>query len=112
MRFLSSVLLLTLLAVPAAAQPWYARGEFNGWSLDNPMVVDPGDATHYTANVSGLFDNTPYNWKIADDSWGIGMPTTDSRVYTDVNGEINFHLWDQTSWDDGWFPNDVRARRL
>ncbi len=108
MRFLSGVLFLMLLAVPAAAQPWFARGEFNGWTTDNPMIVDPNDATHFTANVSGLFDNEPFNWKIAVEDWSVSMPTTDGRVHSDALGEINFHLWDQTSWSDGWFPNDVR----
>jgi len=120
MRFLACVLFLAVLAVPAAAQPpWYARGEFNGWTTSNvdgsitdyPMVVDPGDSTHYTSNMSGLFDNAPYNWKIAGgggDNWATSMPTTDGRVFTDVLGEINFHLWDTTTWSDGWFPNDVR----
>jgi hypothetical protein len=116
MRFLSSVLVFALLAVPAAAQPWYARGGFNGWSTGNvdgsipdyPMVVDPGDATHYTANFSGMFSNDPWEWKIATSDWSINMPSGNSKVYVDAAGEINFHLWDNTTWSDGWFPNAER----
>jgi hypothetical protein len=106
MRFLSGVLVLVLLASSVSAQPWYARGQFNGWSLDNPMTDQGGG--HYTAQITGLFDNEPYNWKIANNDWSINMPSSDSRVYTDINGEIMFHLYDNTSWDDGWFPNTTR----
>jgi hypothetical protein len=103
--------MLAAMAVPALAQPWYARGEFNGWTQDNPMTVDPMDPTHYTAAITGLFDDQPYNWKIAccgADGWGTNMPSSDARVYTNPLGEINFHLWDDTTWEDGWFPNNVR----
>ncbi len=106
MRFLSGVLFVALFAVSATAQPWYARGEFNGWSTDNEMVDQGGG--HYTASITGLFDNQPYNWKVGTADWATSMPASDSRVYTDANGDINLHLWDQTSWDDGWFPNNSR----
>lgn len=120
MRFLSSLMLLAVLAVPAVAQPpWYARGEFNGWTtgsvLDTltpfPMVVDPGNPIHYTQHITGLFDNVAYPYKIAGgggDNWATSMPTTDGRVTTNAAGEIDFHLWDQTTWNDGWSPNNVR----
>ena len=111
MRLFLSVFITMLLAVPAMAQPWYARGEFNAWTQDNPMTQDPMDSTHWTADVTGLFDNQPYNFKIAccgGDGWSVNMPTSDSRVYTNALGELHFHLYDQTSWSDGWFPNNVR----
>jgi hypothetical protein len=112
MRFILSLLVAGLMTATAAAQPWYVRGEFEGWQ--NPpdpayqMVVDPGDPTHYTKDVTGLFDNQPYNFKIAVADWSVNMPTSDSRIYTDALGELHFHLYDQTTWDDGWFPNNVR----
>jgi hypothetical protein len=103
------VLFAGLLAASAAAQPWYARGEFNGWTQDNPMEDQGGGL--WTEDITGLFDNQPYNFKIAccgGDGWLINMPTSDARVYTDAAGEIHFKLYDQTSWSDGWFPNNVR----
>jgi hypothetical protein len=106
MRFLSGVLLLALLAVSATAQPWYARGDFNGWAADNAMVDQGGG--HYTASITGLFDSSPFNWKIATSDWATAMPASDSRVYSDDSGNINFHLYDQTTWTDGWFPNNAR----
>jgi hypothetical protein len=27
---------------------------------------------------------------------------------SDAAGSITFHMWDQTSWTDGWFPNNQR----
>jgi hypothetical protein len=112
MRMFLAAIVSFLVAVPAAAQPWYARGEFNAWSIDNPMVVDPGNPAHYTANITGQLENTPFNWKIAEEDWspempGVG-PGNDGRVYTNATGAINFHLWDSPTWNDGWFPNNVR----
>lgn len=120
MRFLSSVVLLAVLTAPALAQPWYARGSFNGWGQGNgvtadpfPMVVDPGNPIHYTSTVGEgvFFDNTRYNWKIAccgGDGWATNSPNSDSVVYSNSNGGIKFHLWDQTTWNDGWSPNNAR----
>jgi hypothetical protein len=112
MRFFVAVFVSLLAALPAAAQPWYARGEFNNWTVDNPMVVDPGNAAHYTADVTGLFESSPYFWKIAEEDWAPEMPGTgagnDGRVYTNAQGGIKFHLWDNTTWNDGWLPNNVR----
>jgi hypothetical protein len=118
MRCLASVLILALLAVPAAAQPWYARGSFNNWSTDDgvnvgtpfPMVVDPGDSTHYTSTVgAGVFDpDIRYEWKIATENWASNYPNNNSVVYTNTNGGINFHLWDNATWSDGYFPNNSR----
>ncbi len=67
MRVFLSVLFAALLAMPAAAQPWYARGEFNSYGLDNPLTNQGGG--HWTADITGLFEDTPYNWKIAEEDW-------------------------------------------
>jgi hypothetical protein len=112
MRIISSMFLTMLLATSAISQPWYARGEFNSYGLENPMVVDAGNATHYTAAVTGLIEDSPYNWKLAEEDWSPEMPGVgpghDGRVYTNAMGEIHFHLYDQTTWNDGWFPNNTR----
>lgn len=123
MRFLLVTLLLAVLAVPAVAQPpWYARGTFNAWGTGNGSSLNPVDpfpmidqgGGEYTVTIGAdgdFFDNLPFNWKIAGggaDNWATSMPASDSRVYTDANGQINFHLYDQTTWNDGWFPNNTR----
>lgn len=125
MRVFWSLMLLALVAAPAVAGPndWYARGEFNSWGTSNgssivpvadfPMVDQGGG--HYTALIGehgDFFDNQPYNFKIAREDWSIEMPGigpgNDGRVYSDVNGQMKFHMYDQTTWDDGWLPNNVR----
>jgi hypothetical protein len=123
MRFLSSVLFLAVLTAPAMAQPWYARGEFNAWGIGNGSSINPVDpypmvdegGGHYTSLIGqhgDFFDNQPYNYKIATSDWSIEMPGlgggNDGRVYTDVNGQIKFHMYDQTTWNDGWSPTNVR----
>lgn len=125
MRFFWSLVLLALVAATATAGPndWYARGEFNSWGISNgstivpvadfPMVDEGGG--HYTALIGehgDFFDNQPYNYKIAKDDYSIEMPGigpgNDGRVYSDVNGQMKFHMYDQTTWSDGWLPNNVR----
>lgn len=125
MRFVWSWLVLAALATSALAGPndWYVRGEFNSWGTSNgstinpiadyPMVDEGGG--HYTSvigNYGDFFDNQPYNYKIAREDWSIEMPGigpgTDGRNYTDASGQMKFHLYDQTTWSDGWSPNSVR----
>ena len=111
MRLILALIFVGLLAHSAPAQQWYARGEFNGWTTDNPMEDEGGG--HWTESVVGLFANTPTPFKIAVADWSINMPSpsngnNDSRVYTNADGGIKFHLWDNITWNDGWFPNNVR----
>jgi hypothetical protein len=107
MRRLLALLILALFTAPAAAQgPWYARGEFNGWTTDNPMTDQGGGL--WTADITGLFNGEPYNFKLANADWSTAQPASDSRIYSNAAGELHFRLYDQTSWSDGWFPNDRR----
>ncbi len=111
MRSFFAAIVVLAAALPAAAQPWYARGEFNGWDTSTPMVDQGGG--HYTATISGLFPSSPgaeiYNeFKVANADWSINMPGSNAKVATDANGEIHLHLYDQTSWSDGWSPNNAR----
>jgi hypothetical protein len=105
-RFFFSLAIVMMVALPAAAQPWYARGEFNGWTTDNQMVDQGGG--HYTATISGLFANTDFEYKLAEEDYDPAAPGSNGKVRSNAAGEINFHLYDSTTWDDGWFPNDTR----
>lgn len=113
MRLFFAVVVVLVAALPAAAQPWYARGDFTPTPWDTSVqMVDQGSG-HYTANVSGLFASSPgaeiyQEFKVANADWSINMPGSNGKVSTDANGEINFHLYDQTSWSDGWYPNNAR----
>jgi hypothetical protein len=107
-RFLA-LLILSLWALPAAAQgPWYAKGEFNGWSTDNLMTQDPQNSIHWSTTVTGLFDNTTSEFKLATIDWSQSAPGGNAKVTSNAAGEITFHMWDQQTWNDGWFPNNER----
>jgi hypothetical protein len=75
------------------------------------MVVDPGDSTHYTADIAG-FESYPYNWKVAEEDWSPELPgigeNNDARFYTNELGNARIHLYDQTTWNDGYQPNNAR----
>lgn len=125
MRFLCGLLFIVLAATSVVAGPndWYARGGFNNWEIGNGSTINPiadfpmvdQGGGHYTAVIGDhgdFFDNEPYDFKIAREDWSIEMPGigpgNDGRVYTDANGQIRFHMYDQTTWSDGWLPNNVR----
>src|SRR5690606_36777355 len=96
--------------------------ELNGWTISNGSILNPIDpytmvdqgGGHYTATIGEpgeLFSDDPYNWKIAgggDNNWATSMPASDARVYTYANGQINSHLYAQTTWDDGWSRSNSR----
>src|SRR5689334_2836999 len=109
-RFLA-LLILALFAAPAVAQgPWYARGEFNGWppSGDTSNALTNVSGNHWTTTVTGLFDNTDFEYKIASLDWSNSSPGGNGKVTSNAAGEITFHMYDQTTWTDGWFPNNQR----
>jgi hypothetical protein len=111
-RFLA-FLMLSLFALPAMAQgPWYAKGEFNGWSTDNLMTQDPSNSIHWSTTVGGLFANTTFEYKLATADWSQSAPGGNGKVTSNDdgagNGAITFNMWDQQTWNDGWFPNNQR----
>ena len=106
MRFFLAAIVSMVAALPAAAQPWYARGEFNGYDTSAQMVDQGGG--HYTATVSGLFSNTAFEYKLANADFSTSIPGSNGKVTSNAAGEINFHLYDNTTWTDGWYPNNVR----
>ncbi len=112
-RFLA-VLVVSLFSASAMAQgPWYAKGTFqlNQWSTDNPMTQDPLNPIHWTTTVGGdgsLFDNTTFDFKLATENWSDSAPSNNASVTTNAAGAITFQMWDQTTWTDGWFPNNNR----
>jgi hypothetical protein len=108
MRHLLSIAIVALLAIPAAAQPWYARGSFTPTTWDaSVQMIDQGGG-HYTASVSGLFANVTYEYKIATADWTTSMPGSNGKITSNAAGELNFHLYDNTSWNDGWSPSNTR----
>lgn len=109
MRRLCAFVVVSLLAAQASAQTtFYARGAFNGWSLDNPMT-DLGGG-HYQANLQFLGPNLSYEYKVADENWTntLTQPGSNGLVYSNADGDVTINLYDSTSWSDGWLPNNAR----
>jgi hypothetical protein len=109
MRVFLAFLFASLLAMPADAQ-WFARGNWTDppFAGNDYPLVDSGDGVYFTGTVSGLFPDFVHQYKISNEDFSISVPTDNGAVRTNGNGEINFHFWDQTTWDDGWMPNDER----
>jgi hypothetical protein len=97
------------LAAASAAQPFYVRGEFNGWGLANPMT-DLGGG-HYFAEVTGLTPGGNYQFKAANESWSIEAPTAGGnlRAIASAAGTLRVHFYDIPTPGDGWFPDTRRA---
>jgi hypothetical protein len=131
-------MVMGLMTITAAAQTggvdvaWFARGTFGDPALDynGGTTLSPWDdlsyemdfigGNHYKVTVGStdpfsahaLFSNARYEFKIGDQDYNPSMPGSNGAVYTndigDGLGQITFHLYDQTSWSDGWFPNNTR----
>ncbi len=103
MRTIAISVVLLLTSVGARAQPYYARGEFNSWGLDDPLTLQGG--VHYTGIVSGLIPGNGYEYKIALADWSDSSPGSNGRVVADTSGQASFHFWDNDTWIDGWQPS-------
>jgi hypothetical protein len=105
-----ALIFVGLLATQVAAADWYARGEFNGWppSGDTQNHLTDLGGNHYSTTITGLFDNTNFEYKIASLDWSTSAPGGNGKVTSNAAGEITFHMWDQQTWTDGWFPNNQR----
>jgi hypothetical protein len=111
MRSFSTLVLLALLAAPAGAQPYFARGSWDDWpDPPNPtsQMVDQGGG-HYTATIGGFFDGLTFEYRLAEADFDPSFPTSNGKATTNADGEINFHLRTNNfqPWNDGWAPNNV-----
>ena len=88
-------------------QQWFARGSFNGFGLDHPLV-DQGDG-HFTSTVSGLTPGQSYDYKVSTEDWSQSEPTNVGITFADAEGTITLHLYDDADPNDGWSPNSRRV---
>lgn len=94
------------VATTATAQPYYAKGDFNAWGLDDPMsLVGLG---FYQVTVGGLNPGDMPEYKIADENWTNSWPGSNGKVAVDAAGEINFNLM-LGGFGDGWSPAQDRV---
>lgn len=111
MRNVSTLILLALLAAPAAGQPFFARGSWDDWQdPPNPafQMADQGGG-HYTATIAPLNSDQTFEYRLAEADYDPSLPTSNGKATANASGEISFHLWTNNfqPWNDGWAPNNV-----
>lgn len=103
-KLLAAAMVVGLVAPAVMAQPFYARGDWNGFGLDDPLNFVGG--VEYAGTVTGLTPGDEYEYKVANEDFSIAAPGSNGKVAADGAGEINFHFFNQDLWDDGWMPAD------
>ncbi len=94
---------IAALSSVAAAQPFYARGTFNGWAgTANELTLVSGN--HYSGVVSGLNPGDRHEFKATNDDWSFNGPNDNVTARADSNGELEIHFWATTTHNDGWLP--------
>jgi hypothetical protein len=93
------------VAAGAFAQPFYVRGEFNGWTNSSDPMVDMGGGK-WSYTVSGLTAGQMYELKATVDDWSESAPGSNARVMANANGQIIVNLFPTTTWSDGWMPDN------
>ncbi|UCC62529.1 MAG: alpha-amylase [Anaerolineae bacterium] len=88
---------------------WYAKGDFNGWGLADPMYDDGshGDATAgdgiYTALVTVAAPGR-YEFKVATDDWSVSYPGSGNSWLDADASEVVAITFDTNIYADGWLP--------
>jgi hypothetical protein len=102
MKKLIAVVVLAMLATPAMANPWYAKGTFNGWGNGNQMTWDGVD-NRFEATVPAGTPGQPLEFKVANADWSISYPPSNVFTYWPVDSFFDiFYYPGQTL--DGWSP--------
>jgi len=109
MKTILAVGAVAALSSAALAQPYYARGDFNGWAgTANELTLVSGD--HYSTVVSGLTPGTRYEFKGTNDDWSFNGPFDNVQAFASAGGELEIHFWTGPAVDghhgDGWLPED------
>ncbi|HRX87690.1 MAG TPA: PEP-CTERM sorting domain-containing protein, partial [Phycisphaerae bacterium] len=95
-----------VLAVPALAQTYNARGGFNSWG-ETPMV-DNLDGS-YSATISGLTPGDRFEFKVAEaPDWTASWPGSNAKAAVDGAGEMNINFF-PGAIADGWNPGSNRV---
>lgn len=96
---------LCAAATLVQAQPFYVRGEFNGWSGTTDLMADMGGGM-YQATISGLTPGQGYQHKATVDDWSFNAPQSGDNALAVANaaGQLVVNFFPATSWADGWMP--------
>lgn len=109
MKKLIAVLVVALLATPAMADPWYAKGTFNGWGTGNPMTWDPVDnRLEATIDMTGFTPGQPLEFKVNDEGGGGWFPPNNVFTYWPVDSFFDIFCYPGQTLD-GWLPEMDRV---
>lgn len=93
------------------AQPWYARGDFNGWSGTAEELVDDGTMGDVTPG-DGIFSRLivipttgRYEFKVTVDDWSTNYPASNSWLFTIIDNQEVLITYDSNTQGDGWLPD-------
>lgn len=97
------------LCAPAFAQPYYARGTFNGWAGEAWPLADNG-GNHYSTTITGLTPGNREEFKGTNIDWSFNGPNDNVQARANGAGEIEIHFWSGPNNDgvhgDGWLPEN------
>lgn len=112
MKIFTRIFLVTIIfCFQLFAQPWYVRGDFNGWSGTAEQLVDDGTNGDVTAG-DGIFSRLitiatagRYEFKVTVDDWSVSYPASNSWIYTTTNNQVVFFTFDSNAHVDLWLPD-------
>lgn len=107
MKRIVAIAAVAIFATTALGQPYYVRGDFNGWTNNSDPMVDMGGGM-WSYTISNPSPN-PTEFKATVDDWSFNAPGSNAKWQADGSGEINVNFFPSTSWADGWMP-DNKAR--
>ena len=92
------------LSASALAQPYYVRGDFNGWSNNTTPMNDMGGGM-YSSTITGLTTGQGYEFKATVDDWSYNAPGSNAKTVGDSGGNLTVNFFPNNSWADGWEPS-------
>jgi len=103
-----AAMVVVVTATSAWAQPYYARGDFNGWPSDTTDQMTEVTTTHYTHTITAQPAGALQEYKISVLDWSLTWPGSNGMVAVDALREVNFHFYPDT-FADGWSPAQDRV---
>ena len=103
--------LILFISQQLMAQPWYVRGEFNGWAGTAEQLVDDGTNGDLTAG-DGIYSRLVTiatagrsEFKVTLDDWSTNYPASNSWIVTTTSNQVVFFTFDSNIHGDGWLPD-------
>lgn len=107
-KLLGSIAMLGLAASVAIAgfppDPYFVRGEFNGWDNSTDPMIDMGGGM-WSYTVTGLNPGQSYEFKATVDDWSYNAPGSNAKAPANASGEIVVNFFPENAWADGWEPS-------